>query len=330
MEVKAMEERLARWARAHVGGDAGVTGVRELPGHSGISFAFDLGADATVDRLVIRIPPAGVRRSGITDVLRQVPLLQLMEREAVPVPSVRWWGDDERWFGVPYLIVDLVPGATLGDVFAATPDVEDAEPLFRQAVEALAGIHAADWRAALRDWDAPRALAGEVERYAPLLAKSPERDWIARGEGLARRLAESVPPEPAPGVVHNDFYSNNWMFDSGRLTGVLDWEGTFVGAPLLDLGWVCMMYDPPSWSPAHRERIRWSPPVDFIAGAYEAAAGTEPSGLDWYRAFAGYRLSSLTAYYLDLHRRGRRPDAIWENLAESVPVMLERAAELAG
>ena len=48
----------------------------------------------------------------------------------------------------------------------------------------------------------------------------------------------------------------------------------------------------------------------------------------WYRAFAGYRLSALTAYYLDLHRRGRRPDPIWENLAESVPFMLARAAEL--
>jgi aminoglycoside phosphotransferase (APT) family kinase protein len=131
-------------------------------------------------------------------------------------------------------------------------------------------------------------------------------------------------------VVHNDFYSNNWMFDGPRLTGVLDWEGTFIGAPLLDLGWACMMYDPPSWSPAHRERIRWAPPADGIAGAYELAAGTVATDQAWYRAFAGYRLSSLTAYYLDLHRRGRRTDAIWENLAESVPFMLDRAAELAG
>jgi hypothetical protein len=49
--------------------------------------------------------------------------------------------------------------------------------------------------------------------------------------------------------------------------------------------------------------------------------------VDWYRAFAGYRLASLTGYYLDLHRRGRRHDPIWENLAESVPFMLDRAAE---
>jgi aminoglycoside phosphotransferase (APT) family kinase protein len=330
MKVKAMEERLAGWSTAELGPDARVSGLRELPGHSGISFAFDLEAAAGADRLVIRVPPAGVRRTGITDVLRQVPLLRLMEREGVPVPRVRWWGEDERWFGVPYLIVDLVPGATLGDVFVGTPDVEDAASLFGQAVEALARIHAADWQTGLRGWDAPRPLAGEIERYAPLLVKSPEADWIPRGQDLARRLAASVPPEPAPGVVHNDFYSNNWMFDGPRLTGVLDWEGAFIGAPLLDLGWTCMMYDPPSWSPPHRERIRWAPPVDSIARAYEPAAKTVAADLAWYRAFAGYRLASLTAYYLDLHRRGRRTDAIWENLAESVPFMLDRAAELAG
>jgi aminoglycoside phosphotransferase (APT) family kinase protein len=108
----------------------------------------------------------------------------------------------------------------------------------------------------------------------------------------------------------------------------LDWEGTIIAAPLLDLGWLCMMYDPPSWSPAHRARIRWSPPLELIAESYGAAAGSRPAAVDWYRAFAGYRLASLTAYYLDLHRRGRRPDPIWENLAESVPYMLERATAL--
>lgn len=328
MDVNTMTERLGTWARAHAGPRAAVTQVATLPGHSGISFGFELTGDQARDRLVIRIPPAGVSRTGIADVVRQVPLLGFMERSGVPVPRVRWWGEDERWFGVPYLIVDYVPGATLGDVFSETSEVADAEPLFVQAVEALVRIHAADWRVGLAGWDAPRRLGGEVERYLPLLRRSPERDWVTPGEALATALGGSVPPEPVPAVVHNDFYSNNWMFEDGRLTGVLDWEGTFIGAPLLDLGWLSMMYDPPSWSPAHRARIHWSPPVELIAELYDAASGSRPASLDWYRAFAGYRLASLTAYYLHLHRRGRRPDPAWESLAESVPYMLERATAL--
>jgi hypothetical protein len=50
----------------------------------------------------------------------------------------------------------------------------------------------------------------------------------------------------------------------------------------------------------------------------------------WYRALAGYRMASLTAHYLRLHRSGRRPDDVWESIAESVPMMLRRARELAG
>lgn len=329
MDVKRFTERLERWARAHAGADATVEAVSRLPGHSGISFAFDLRSSAGVERLVIRVPPAGVRRSGITDVLRQAPLLRLMETAGVPVPRVRWSGEDETWFGVPYLIVDYVAGATLGDVFADVASVPDAEPLFEQAMTALAGIHAAPWREGLTGWDEPRPLVGEIDRYLPLLAKSPEAEWVARGGELAAALRAHTPAEPAPAVVHNDFYSNNWMFDRGALTGVLDWEGAFIGAPLLDVGWVCMMYDPPSWSPAHRERIAWAPPPEAIARAYASAAGAQPADLGWYRAFAGFRLASLTAYYLDLHRRGRRRDDVWENLGESVPWMLARAAEVA-
>ena len=327
--AEPIETRLARWARAHVGPQAAVGAVTRLPGHSGITFAFEVRAPQAVEHLVIRVPPEGVRRSGITDVLRQVPLLQVMQREGVPVPRVRWWDDDERWFGVPYLIVDRVPGATVGDVFAVAGEVDDGDSLFRQAVDALVRVHAADWREGLDGWDVPRPLAGEVDRYRALLERSPEDDWIAVGTELADALRASVPPEPEPAVVHNDFYSNNWLFDRGTLTAVLDWEGTFIGAPLLDLGWLCMMYDPSSWSREHRARTCWSPSTAFIVDSYESASATATAALGWYRAFAGYRLASLTGYYLDLHRRGRRPDPVWEVLGESVGCMLRRALELA-
>jgi hypothetical protein len=50
--------------------------------------------------------------------------------------------------------------------------------------------------------------------------------------------------------------------------------------------------------------------------------------LPWYRALAGYRLACLTTYYLGLHRRGRRPDEVWEHLGESAEAMVARGHEL--
>jgi hypothetical protein len=52
------------------------------------------------------------------------------------------------------------------------------------------------------------------------------------------------------------------------------------------------------------------------------------STLPWYRALAGYRLACLTAYYLGLHRRGRRSDEVWEHLGESAEAMVARGHDL--
>lgn len=129
-------------------------------------------------------------------------------------------------------------------------------------------------------------------------------------------------------IVHGDFYSNNWLFADGSLTAVLDWEIASIGSPGLDIGWICMMYDPKSWSPARHQWSQWSPEPDFLVDAYLAAGGPAVPDLDWFRALAGFRLSCITAMGLRLHRTGRRPDPAWEVLGDAAPYMMNRAEEL--
>jgi aminoglycoside phosphotransferase (APT) family kinase protein len=250
-----------------------------------------------------------------------------MAARAVPEPPVRWWGRDPRWFGVEYLIVDRVPGATLGDVFSADgarrPGADPAT-LYGAAIDALRAIHATPWRPALRGWGAPLSLTQEIDRWEVLLRRADDPAWVRDGLRLRDRLHASRPAEPPPGIVHGDFYANNWMFDGPRLTAVLDWESAFLGPRRLDLGWTCMMLDPPSWAAARRPDLRWTPPVDDLVARY----GASPADVRWYRVLAAYRMVALTAHYLRLHRNGRRPDAVWEIIAESVPPMLDRAAGL--
>lgn len=321
-------DQLQRWANHHIGADAAVVAVERMPGHSSVTVAFDVAADARVERLVLRVVPANVPRRGSTDVLRQVPLLALMTAQGVPVPRLRWWDDDPRWFGVEYLMVDRVAGATLGDVFSeagAPPPAADPRELFGQAIDALAAIHATDWHDALRGWDEPLTLAAEIDRWDVLLPRAGDPAWVHAGLEVRDLLHASAPAEPRPGIVHGDFYVNNWMFDGPRLAAVLDWESAFLGPQLLDVGWVCMMFDPASWEPSGRPDLRWTPPVEFLVERY----GAPEAEVRWHRALAGYRMAALTAHYLRLHRSGRRPDDVWERIAESVPSMLARAGELA-
>jgi len=336
--VVAMRSRLGEWARHHYGPGAAVEAVAPMPGNAGISFGFDVvvpaGGDVRREALVIRVPPAGVRRKGNTDVLRQVPLLEALAAQGVPVPAVRWWGDDERWFGVPYLMVERLPGRSL-NVFAPDGSFFDLSPggverLFRQAVDALVAVHRLDWRSKLAGWDTPRSLEDEIAAWEPILLKGGDDDWIRRGLELRDALLATRPAEPEPGVLHGDFYCNNWVVDAGgRLRALVDWEISAIGPNLVDLGWLCMMNDLESWGPAQRERLAWVPPVDDIIALYESAAGHTVPDVAWYRALAGYRLGAITSLNVHLHRSGRRPDPVWDVMAESYPYRVGRALELA-
>lgn len=326
-----MRTRLAHWVRAHRRAGASVHDVRRMPGNSGISYGFVVDGDGPADPLVVRLAPAGVVRRGNTDVMRQVPLLRALRRVGIPVPTVRWADADERWFGVPYYMVDFLSGQStriFDQGIAEHTDGTGLEPVFTEALGVLAAIHRVDWRRELDGWAAPRDLRTEISSWTPSLRKSHDPLWVKRGLELHDRLIDTMPASAAIGIVHGDFYSNNWLFADGKLNAVLDWEIASIGPIGLDLGWICMMYDAHSWGPTRHRWRKWSPTPEFLIDAYRAAGGTAVRDLAWFRALAGFRLSCITALSLRLHRTGRRPDAAWEVLADSSQHMLDRADEM--
>ncbi len=324
-------ERLGAWAVAHHGPQARVENVASLGGHSAVTIGFDLvRGTQLLERLVLKLPPPGARAKANFDFLRQVPLFKVLEKHGALAPVARWWTDDPRWFGQPGLIMSRLAGASLPDIFDAQgPQVSpESGKLFLPAMTALLRIHSIDGLAELAGWSTPRLLAEEIDHWVTVLRKSTNTAWVARGEQLRAMLHASAPQECALGIVHGDFYSNNWLFDGDHLTGVVDWESTTLGPVLLDLGWVCMMYDAQSWGPLRRARMGWHPGPQTLLEAYRQGTKLDLSGIGWYRALAGYRLACNTAYYYELHRSGKRVNPAWDVLGESFPFMLERGFEM--
>jgi aminoglycoside phosphotransferase (APT) family kinase protein len=321
---------LQRWARVHYGSTAVVEGVYAMPGHAGISFGFDVMSGGQRDPLVVRVPPVGVRRSGNTDVLRQVPLLRAARTGGVPVAEVRFFGDDEQWFGVPYVMVERLPGSSLDCWSPIAPDPAAVRSIFTDATSALAATHALDWRTSLPGWGSPRSLTEEIEFWVPVLAKGTNEAWQKQAAALRDLLLERMPPEPAPALVHGDFYSNNWVCSTDHLLAVVDWEISFIGAPLLDVAWVCMIYDVDSWSGARREWMGWAPSPESIVADYEAASGRPAEHLGWYRGLATWRMAAITAMNHRLHIEGRRADPAWDLIAESFESMVVAGSAAVG
>lgn len=331
---------LERWAVAHYGPGSVVREVEPMPGHAGISFGFAVVAPTIgsggggSERLVLRVAPPGVRRVGPADVLHQVPVLRAARLSGVPVPAVRWWSDDERWFGSPYFAVERLPGGSLNCWEPQSPDPSAVTAVFEQAIGALAQIHRIDWRRRLPGWATPRPLIEEVEAWAPILFKGRNDAWTRRALTLRDALVRTVPPQQGHSVVHGDFYSNNWVSDSAVLSGVVDWEIATVGPPLLDLAWLMMIYDPQCWGITRRAWMTWSPDPGDLAEAYARVSGRDLTDLAWYRGLAAWRFAAITALNVRLHREGRRPDATWELMADAFSPLvssgLAHAAEAAG
>lgn len=343
MEPGELEPLLEAFCRAKTGDRrAEVSGIEVLPGHAGFSWGFTVrhgaGSAPREEWLVLRLPPPGVRWVGTADVVRQARVMRALRDTPVPVPAVRWAGDDLQWFGRPYSVVERLPGETLWltEALAPRPITFDAPFLHRvaeQAAAALAALHRVDWQAKLPDWGPPLSLEDEVLRWDWLLARTadPERaadpSLTAAGPTVRDRLLARVPPPPQHGIFHGDYQWTNLLVYEGRLLAVLDWELAGVGATGMDVGWLAVFSDPESWVGRARSTAPL-PRAEEIVALYEEALGEPMSGIRWYRALAGYKFALITGLNLSLHRRGKRPDPHWEDIGPSAPRLLERALEM--
>ena len=99
--------------------------------------------------------------------------------------------------------------------------------------------------------------------------------------------------------MHGDYSFNNTMFrrdDPTRMQAVLDWEMSTLGDPLTDVGMVAVYWTDVGeimWRnrkpQAHRANAGF-PDVDTLLDRYATTSGTDLSQIDFYRAFATYKL----------------------------------------
>lgn len=332
VDIGTIGPLLQRWAEQVLHVAVRVSDVRAMPGNSGLSFGFAVTGAGEPKSFVIRLAPPGVARRGNTDVLRQVPLLDVLARSSVPVPAVRWWTADERWFGTDAFVQDLVPALPLHmtDASLSTPvALEEVPVLLERAVDALVAVHRVPL-AELASWEEPRRLDDELSFWGRVLAGAGDASWTTAGDLLRGALRDHAPATPRTGLFHGDFQTNNVLYDEkGRVAAVVDWEIAGIGLQGLDLGWLAMMCDPTCWDAGYASRLRVLADPEDLRRRYEHTEGRAFPGLSWYQALACYRFGAIAAYNYRLHRTGRRVDAAYELMASSVAVLLRRGAELA-
>ena len=278
----------------------------------------------------MRLPPPNVRWVGTADVLRQVAALNALDGTDVPHCSVKWSGDDPRWFGCPYFIVPKLEGSVMA--FAENPwlerlDREQRWSMARQAMTALAAIHKVDWRRASYLGE-PIPFDDDVKRWDRFMEKVAEPQRLALQPEVRQLLLDRIPKDTNIGIFHGDFqWANLFSGFDGRLLAVIDWELVGVGATGNDVGWIATFNDAAAWSPDRAPSDRM-PHADDLVSMYIEAWGGPVAHLDWFRALAAYKFAIISGFNLALHRRGKRHDPVWEITALSIEPLLARARQL--
>jgi aminoglycoside phosphotransferase (APT) family kinase protein len=256
-------ERLRAHLEAHLPGMApGVPiEVEQFPGgHSNLTYLLRAG-----DReYVLRRPPHGSRVQTAHDMGREHRVLSHLAPVYPRAPRPLLFCDDPAVLGSPFYIMERVRGVILrrDPPPGLNIDPATATRLSQVLVDTLAELHAVDYEAAgLGDFGKPagyvaRQVTGWTTRYV-----GAQTDDLPVVDQVARWLADHMPPDGAPALIHNDLKLDNLVLDPGDITrvlGILDWEMSTVGDPLMDLGTTLCYWVEPG-DPPLLQHIRFGP-----------------------------------------------------------------------
>lgn len=298
-----VEPILGAWLAEALGGAATIERfVRAPGGASKENFFFDAVTAAGVKPLLLRLDPG---ESVVeTHRLREHQVLRAVEG-ALPAPrSVAVDADGIR-FGRPASILERVPGRTQPPVGTRPSGVgirfepELAPKLAEQFVDALARLHAIDWRRVdLSTFDVPRAGTTEavvcgLDWWQRVWDEDRVEDQIVI-ELAADWLREHAPVADEITIVHGDYRSGNFLYDESGITAILDWELAHLGDPHEDLGWVTNRLFSVRGPGDERLVCGLFPREEFFA-RYERAAGRaiDRERVRYYEIFNNYKLAVM-------------------------------------
>lgn len=295
----------ARLAR-RLGVDA-VSVTRIAGGQSNPTYFVEAGGR----RYVLRKKPAGVTLPSAHAIEREYRVLAALADTDVPVPRVTLLEEDPETIGAAFYLMERLDGRVFSD--CALPELarEDRALAFRALAQGLARLHRVDWRAiGLDGFGRPENyFARQVARWSKQWGLSRTRE-DANIDMLASWLAENLPEDVPPTIVHGDYRVGNVMFapDAPRLVGVLDWELSTIGQPLADLAHVACGW---RFAPDQLGGVagldlaaRGLPDFEAFHDEYRRASGCDAPIGPFHHAFALFRYAVIFEGIAARHRDG--------------------------
>ena len=313
---------LERWMEANVAGFRGPLTISQFAGgQSNPTFKLE----SPGGKYVMRRKPPGKLLKGAHAVDREARVIAALSKAGFPVPYVHALCTDDSVIGSWFYVMDMLEGRIFWDgTFADQPKADRAA--YMDAMNST--------QAQLHTYD-PVAIGlgdyGKHEAYFARQLKVWTRQYHADEDAgryedldfLVEWLADNIPPDGRTSVVHGDYRCDNMVFHPTRpeVIGVLDWELSTLGDPLVDFCYHLMMYRVPSgipWGLAGHDLAELGLPreEDYIASYCQRMGIASPPDLKPYLALNLFRFAAIVH---GIKGRMLRGNASNDGAADMVP-----------
>ena len=339
-EVRPGEEldlpRLAEWLRSQQLPSQELRQEQFPRGHSNLTYLIHAGGR----QYVLRRPPRGSKVRTAHDMGREARILEKLHPVFPLAPRVLAICDDAAVLGAPFYLMERIEGAILRG--PSLPEgmslpVEKVSALCGSFVRTLVALHGVDFAAA--------GLTGKPQGYVRRQVTGWTERWQAAKteevpdvEEIARWLGERLPAERAAAFIHNDFKYDNLVLDPAdpaRVVGVLDWEMSTVGDPLMDLG-TALGYWVEESDAEPLKAFAFGP--TFLPGSFTRAqiveeygrlCGRDVSGMLFFYCFALFKTAVVVQQIYKRYVEGLTKDERFAALGLAVQILSRRALEAA-
>jgi aminoglycoside phosphotransferase (APT) family kinase protein len=269
---------------------------------------------------VLRKQPGQVHVKSAHAIDREYRVLGALHGSAVPVPKPILYYAEPDVLDTPFYLMERLDGRIFDQY--AMPGLTPGErrACYRSMAETMADMHTFDWKGAgLSDYGRPgNYIERQFKRWSEQWA-SFRTDANPFVDQLSAWLAPRIPKTETLALCHGDFRAANLVFHrtEPRVIGVLDWELSTLGHPLVDVG-----YNTQAWllMPDENGGIRGldlmalgiPTEADYLADYYRRAGTTEKLST-FHKAFAMFRAAVGTA---GVAARAREGTAVNRDAAE--------------
>jgi aminoglycoside phosphotransferase (APT) family kinase protein len=288
---------------------------------------------------VVRRPPLSHVQATAHDMGREYRILTALAPTGFPAPKPYALCNDTEVIGAQFYVMEYVDGFIAVDPHEVSKrfSEDDRRRIGEELIDVLVQLHSfVPDEIGLSDFGKPQGfIERQVRRFSQQLNDIRYRETPELDE-LAKRLANAIPPEGKPGIVHGDYRLDNAILDEkGHIIAVLDWEMCTLGDSLADLGLLRMYW---GQGTSRQLVIAGTPPVMQLDGfatweeasaRYAEKSGADLSNIDFYTVLAHFKLGVILENMYKRFLGGGTVGAGFETIGQQAALLARRGLEFA-